>query len=630
MKRSYSVLIFVALAFTLITKLFHALRYGLLEEYFGWILSDIAFFLFLESVLSMFCFRWNRKWVVRTSTIIAAIVCTWSVLNSGWLIRTGTQILPRVLLPLFRSPINCLCIIGVNLAKMPVAAILLLGPSAVAIAFLFYSLSKALVPRFDRKRLFERVVVFLTIVLAALIIRQLLPQRRSPQAASAGVLYNAQAKAVMSLLIHEYRPPPNPKRKIPYHDQLTINNSDSGSRPNLILVVLEGVQFQYTSFGDEKTDLTPYMKELARDGVEFTNARSSLTHTTKALFAILTGRSPSASQDIVEAVPAVKPYASLATILGDSLGYKTAFFQSAKGDFECRPGLVYNMGFQKFWSRDDLNDPNCYVGYLGSDEFSMLQPLMDWTQSDNHPFFATVLCSVTHDPYVIPTWFGTPAKEPFDRYKQAISYTDQFMAALDVEIKRMNLSDETILCVIGDHGEAFGEHGLLGHERISFDEVLHIPFFIRAPFLIEPRKKVTSNVSSIDVVPTMLGILGVELEKAEFDGANVLEDMKNERRVFFSGWMQEGPAGYIQGDRKYIYDPTYKTTYVYDLDSDKNELVRMEVTEDHAKEIADMILQWRKDTIFQIKQTQSGSKILYDKWNCRWTQRVSSAKLISE
>ena len=129
-ERAYSVLILAALFCTLTTKLFHALRYDLFNEYLSWILSDIAFFLIIDVALALICFRWTRKGVIRTVVIFSALVCTWSVMNAGWLIRTGTQILPRVLLPLFRSPINSFCMIGVNLAKMPKAAIFLLGPES--------------------------------------------------------------------------------------------------------------------------------------------------------------------------------------------------------------------------------------------------------------------------------------------------------------------------------------------------------------------------------------------------------------------------------------------------------------------------------------------------------------------
>ena len=43
----------------------------------------------------------------------------------------------------------------------------------------------------------------------------------------------------------------------------------------------------------------------------------------------------------------------------------------------------------------------------------------------------------------------------------------------------------TILCVSGDHGEAFEEHRFQGHERVAYEEVLHIPICLRAPMLTE-------------------------------------------------------------------------------------------------------------------------------------------------
>lgn len=625
-KRAYSVIILAALFCTLTVKLTHALRYNLIDDYVSWVLSDISFLLALEVVLSLICFRWPRKWIVRIAVIIAAVMCTWSVMNAGWLIRTGTQILPRVLLSLVRSPVNAFCMIGVNLAKMPKAAFILLGPSAVALAFLFYVLGRTRLPDYKRQKFLIRVIICLSFILAIVLLRPALTRRRSPQAASAGMQFNAQLKAVMSLIVRDYSPLPNPKRKIPLRNDIEIEFEGQPIRSNLVVVVLEGVQYQYTSLASGPQDLTPYLREFAEQGVEFTKTYTALTHTTKALFALLTGRYPSASQDLAEAVPANRTYASIATILSDKMGYRTAFYQSAKGDFECRPGLVYNLGFQKFWSRDDLNDPNCFIGYLGSDEFAMLKPISEWIQSDSSPFFLTILCSVTHDPYEVPAWFGTPDKEPFGRYQQAISYTDRFLAALDIEIAKLNLSDKTIFCVIGDHGEAFGEHGQLGHNRIFFNEALRIPFCLRAPFLNEPASKIKGPVSSIDLAPTLLALMGFKVKKGIFDGIDALGPVSKDRKIYFSGWMQEGPAGYIQEDRKYVYDPIEKATFIYDLNRDPYEQYKLDVTEEQAEEITDDINAWRKSTIFQIVQKQSGRKKLFGKWTCRWTQRVSSAK----
>ncbi len=343
---------------------------------------------------------------------------------------------------------------------------------------------------------------------------------------------------------------------------------------------------------------------------------------------MLTGYLPSAYEDVSEAVPAVKPYTGIATILKNQLGYRTAFFQSAKGEFECCPGLAYNLGFEKFWAREDLKDPNAYLSYLAADEFQMLKYVLQWIQKDKSPFFVTMMCSVTHDTYEIPKWFGTPAKEHVERYRQTIAYTDQFIAAVDKELKKLNLSDRTILCVISDHGEAFGEHGLSAHERIPFDEALRVPWIIRAPGLIKPQTRIVKPVCSIDLTPTLLTLLGFDTQNAGFDGVNALGNIPDDRRLYFSCWIQQGPTGFVQGMRKIFHDPATDMVSIYNLDTDPLELKGMKADKQQAKEIADQINEWKKYSVFKINQQPKGEKTLFDRWLCHWNDRVANAEYI--
>ncbi|UCF17775.1 MAG: sulfatase-like hydrolase/transferase, partial [Phycisphaerales bacterium] len=301
--RAYTVIMLIALLYTLAVKYFHSRRYIMGGEFLGWILADIAFLLAVEVLLSVFCSKWPRKWMVRTATIIAAVICTWSIMNAAWLIRTGNQILPRVLLSLLRAPVNALCMVGVNLAKMPTAAFILLGPSAIALAFFISCLVHPRLPVYDQRRFRIRIIVCVMIAIAAVIARPVVDWRGSSQISSVRLRYNSQLQAVMSLVL----PPLDPKRRIPSSDQFKITPLARQTTQNVVVVVLEGVQYRYTSLADCGNNLTPFLASVAAQGVEFSNTRSSLTHTTKALFALLSGRFPSASQDIVEAVPAAKP-----------------------------------------------------------------------------------------------------------------------------------------------------------------------------------------------------------------------------------------------------------------------------------------------------------------------------------
>jgi hypothetical protein len=653
--RAYSVIMFAALFCTLAVKFFYSLRTGLVNEYFSWVLADISTLLGIEAVLALLCFGWPRKLVIRGSTLFAAIVCTWSVMNAGLIIRKGMQILPTSILPLCRNPLNAFPIIGHNLLKMPVAAVILLGPSAIALTFFFFVMAKPSRPHYNRKRFVYRIAISVFFVFAAVLFRVPVTRRSSEQVTFVMLRYNCQIRAVTCLFSSAYEHivqarSNGEKRKIPAFDELQIEmlKGQNQVNHNIVIVVLEGVQYRYTSLADERrsgriipdcgivppNNLTPYMLSLANEGVEFVSNRSSLTHTTKTLFSLLTGRYPSVDQDLAETVPLVKPYASLATILKEKLNFRTAFFQSAKGNFESRPSLVHNLGFDKFWARDDLGDPNAFIGYLGCDEFAMLEPIAEWVKNDERPFLLTIMCSVTHDPYDIPEWFeakipdrlASLTNKPVERYWRTIYYTDRFLAALGAELAKLNLIDKTIFCVVGDHGEAFGEHSLHGHERIAFDDTLRVPFIMRAPSLIERARKVVEPVGSVDLTPTLLALLGFDTNSADFEGINALADIPDDRKVYFAGWLWQSSVGFVKGNHKFIYNPANKRVVAYDLSVDWDELVRIELPEEQERQLMDGVIAWRRYSIFQLDQERAGEKVVFGRWLCNWRNRISGAK----
>ena len=642
--RAYTVIMFGALFCNMAVKLFHAVRSGLLPEYPSWILTDVAVLLTIEVALALICYRRPTNRVLRAAMIVAALICTWSVMNAGWLIRTGTQILPMELVPLFRDPLNILKLVVLNLIAMPGAAAALMIPSVLALAFFFSALARPVILKYNRRRFRMRVAFSLAVSLFAAVANTAVDTLGSAQIAAAGMRYNCQARAVLAFFLPSYRHLARDdfryaSRKLPTADGIPIVLRPRSLNHNVVLVVLEGVQYDCTSLAREKGGIapqsgpgpggpTPYLAALAAQGVSFTNARSVVTHTTKALFALLTGRFPSASQDISETVPMAQPYASLATILKRGLGFRTAFFQSATGTFEARPGLIHNLGFDKFFAREDLKDPNQFVGYLGADEFAMLKPMGEWMQSEKKPFFMVVLCSVTHDPYEVPAWFGEQGGSQEERYVRTIAYTDRFLAALDAELVSLNLAEETVFCVVGDHGEAFSEHHMMGHERIAYDEVLRIAMCVRAPYLIEPGTRIGAPVSSVDFAPTILGLLGFETRPMSFDGFDALAPLPCDRKVYLSGWMQQGPAGFILGENKFVYDPETGEVVLYRLNMDPLELNGLKLPEVQAEQLRQEIVAWRRNTIFSMDEEAAGQTTLFGSWQSRWTGRRSKVKYI--
>jgi arylsulfatase A-like enzyme len=146
---------------------------------------------------------------------------------------------------------------------------------------------------------------------------------------------------------------------------------------------------------------------------------------------------------------------------------------------------------------------------------------------------------------------------------------------------------------------------------------------LRAPLLIEPGRIVADPVSSVDLAPTILSLLGVEVDAIRFDGVDALAPLPH-RKVPFAGWMQQGPSGFIEGDRKFIYDPEHKKVWLYRLKTDPLELSPFDLPEYVAQAMSQEIVQWRRDTIFRLDQAETGQLDLYDDWVIKWKGRISS------
>jgi len=88
------------------------------------------------------------------------------------------------------------------------------------------------------------------------------------------------------------------------------------------------------------------------------------------------------------------------------------------------------------------------------------------------------------------------------------------------KLKEANVWDNTVLIVTADHGEEFGEHGGTIHSRTCYEEVTHVPLFLRIPNA--GAKRIQSPVALLDIVPTLLEMLDKENATANLDGQSLL------------------------------------------------------------------------------------------------------------
>ena len=97
------------------------------------------------------------------------------------------------------------------------------------------------------------------------------------------------------------------------------------------------------------------------------------------------------------------------------------------------------------------------------------------------------------------------------RYAAEVRFTDVELAAFFDALEDRGRWDESIVVILSDHGEAFGEHGFggHGHEYVG-SSVVHVPFWIKPPRSLElSPMELRTPVSTYDLLPTLLGLLGL-------------------------------------------------------------------------------------------------------------------------
>jgi hypothetical protein len=153
-----------------------------------------------------------------------------------------------------------------------------------------------------------------------------------------------------------------------------------------------------------------------------------------------------------------------------------------------------------------------------------------------------------------------------------------------------------------------------------------VPWVIRGPAPIVPGTRISWPCASIDVTPTLLSLLGFRVESGVFDGLDARDPGASDRKVYFSCWANEGPAGFVKGSLKYVYCASLGEATVYDLSADPGEVAGVALASPEAWSVSLDVLSWRRGTLFWPDQQPRGKAVVFDTWLCKWAGRDSTAK----
>ena len=146
--------------------------------------------------------------------------------------------------------------------------------------------------------------------------------------------------------------------------------------------------------------------------------------------------------------------------------------------------------------------------------------------------------------------FGTDQRALYDG---EVAYTDHHVGRLLDAIEASPFADRTVIIFTSDHGEAFGEHGMMRHGFELWEAIVRVPLVIHVPG--QPARRYEARRSLIDLVPTVLELYGVQLPSGGEDflsGQSLVEELYAEegfepeqRPVFL-----DMPGGPYVGERQ--------------------------------------------------------------------------------
>jgi len=330
-------------------------------------------------------------------------------------------------------------------------------------------------------------------------------------------------------------------------------------RKNVILICLDTLRADHLGCYGYPIKTSPNIDSFASDSVLFLNTYASSPWTLPSHVSLFTSLSGVQHQVYYHDDKIDPSFLTLAEILRQNHFFCPAF---TGGGF-VSPEYGFSKGFDIYYTGEGG------VYYHNSAQL-VYQIVSRWLERNGDKnFFMFIHTYQPHDPYACPYPYKTmflddkpkwrtlnlsgylgekkgiyrklPEKERqniIGLYDGEIRYADERLVnPLLEKLKEMNLYDQTMIIFTSDHGEEFYDHGSWTHGQNLYDESLKVPLIIKFPESEFAGKRVDTFVRLIDIMPTILDELGIDISDYDFEGESViplLKDKDPQDRIFLA------------------------------------------------------------------------------------------------
>ncbi|UCC39589.1 MAG: sulfatase-like hydrolase/transferase [Candidatus Aminicenantes bacterium] len=300
-------------------------------------------------------------------------------------------------------------------------------------------------------------------------------------------------------------------------------------KPHILLITIDTLRRDRLGCYGYSLNTSPFIDQLASEGVLFKHAVTPLPLTSPSHASILTSLHPLTHQVMHNSAVLNPEIETLAEALKDksyyTIGAVAVKHLSGKYNF--------SQGFDSFsdhWDpgiKDWKGVAKHFVGkwqrVAKSVNISLIEQVENYLDKHfNKPLFIWVHYFDPHYPYIDREDIVlSRKKKQWIQYDKEVRYTDNYIKKLYRFLEKKGLTDKLITCITADHGEQLGEHGF-GAQHVDFySETTFVPLIFHG-FKIPQNKIVEELVSTMDIGVTLLKLANLNYKKP-VDGIPILK-----------------------------------------------------------------------------------------------------------
>ncbi len=280
---------------------------------------------------------------------------------------------------------------------------------------------------------------------------------------------------------------------------------------NVVFVMIDTLRADRLGTYGYERPTSPNIDALASRGVRFDNALAQSSWTKASMASLWTATYP-ANNGIVRYNDVMPEEAVLPAEIFREAGFRTAGIWR---NGWVAPNFGFSQGFEFYLNpkpgreRERAQGRHPSGGALKGTDEDIVTSAFEFIDNFGRERFFLYLHFMDIHQYVYDeasARFGTSYSDVYD---QSINWTDRLLGLIVERIDAIGELPNTVFVIASDHGEAFQEHGIEGHARNLYSEVVNVPFIIVFPFILEEGIVVKDRVLNVDIWPTVLDLVGL-------------------------------------------------------------------------------------------------------------------------